>query len=201
MPKVVDHDERRTEIIAATMRVIGRVGLTETTVREIAKEAGYSNGVLAHYFTNKQQILVMAHLAAFEIATGRINSQTGGVFTLEALRTAILEALPLDEQRRLEAHIDVSFWAYALLDPELQRVRTQSHVESIAFWQEKAASTREAGHIHTSATDNEIATDIMVLIDGLSAEALLHPEIVTPERQIEYVDRFLARISGDQSSD
>jgi len=47
MPKVVDWDARRDEVLAATWRVIARHGLAGTTVRKIAREAGYSAGVLA----------------------------------------------------------------------------------------------------------------------------------------------------------
>ncbi len=39
MPKVVDWDARRDEVLAATWRVIARHGLAGTTVRKIAREA------------------------------------------------------------------------------------------------------------------------------------------------------------------
>jgi len=64
MPKIVDHAERRSSIISATWRVIARGGLANTTTREIAKEAGCSTGVLAHYFTDRADILTSALIAA-----------------------------------------------------------------------------------------------------------------------------------------
>ena len=36
MPKIVDHAERRREVLDATWRVIGREGLEAATVRRIA---------------------------------------------------------------------------------------------------------------------------------------------------------------------
>ena len=57
MPKIVDHDERREEILQAAIRVIDSVGLDNTTTRAIALESGYSNGVLSHYFQDKDDIL------------------------------------------------------------------------------------------------------------------------------------------------
>ena len=53
MPKIVDHDERREEILSAAIRVIDSVGLDNTTTRAIALESGYSNGVLSHYFSGQ----------------------------------------------------------------------------------------------------------------------------------------------------
>ena len=65
MPKIVDWDARRDEILSATWRVIARDGIAKATIREIAREAGCSRGILAHYFDDKADILgsalVMSH--------------------------------------------------------------------------------------------------------------------------------------------
>ena len=74
MPKIVDHDQRREEIVAATWRVIDRHGLDEATTRRIAEEAGYSNGVLAHYFRDKDDILVQA----LQLAHAHVRARVGG---------------------------------------------------------------------------------------------------------------------------
>ena len=50
MPKVVDHDERREDVAEAAWRVIGRDGLEGATLREISREAGFTTGVIQHYF-------------------------------------------------------------------------------------------------------------------------------------------------------
>ena len=57
MPKIVDWDERRDEILSATWRVIARDGITGATIRAIAKEANCSRGILGHYFDDKADIL------------------------------------------------------------------------------------------------------------------------------------------------
>lgn len=194
MPKIVDHEQRRKDITAATMRVIARMGLEATTVREIAREAGFSSGVLAHYFSDKQAILIMAHLAAFQGVTDRIIERTAGGVSVDHLRVALHEALPLDEQRLLEAQIDVSFWTSAILDPELRRVRTESYVNHKRLWIERLEALRRRGQIRCPESDAQLADEIVVMVDGLSAEALIHPSIVTPEYQMEFVEIFLARI-------
>ncbi|MBW0103982.1 TetR/AcrR family transcriptional regulator, partial [Pseudonocardia sp. KRD291] len=57
MPKIVDHDQRREEILDAAIRVIGTVGIDHATTRAIARESGYSTGVLSHYFEDKDELL------------------------------------------------------------------------------------------------------------------------------------------------
>ena len=57
MPKIVDWDARRDEILSATWRVIARDGIAGATIRAIAREANCSRGILAHYFDDKADIL------------------------------------------------------------------------------------------------------------------------------------------------
>jgi Bacterial regulatory proteins, tetR family len=42
MPKKIDHEERREELVRAVWRVIVDRGVDEATMREIARESGYS---------------------------------------------------------------------------------------------------------------------------------------------------------------
>jgi hypothetical protein len=44
----------------------------------------------------------------------RMEARASGLTGLDALRLIMLEALPLDEERDLEARIEISFWGRAL---------------------------------------------------------------------------------------
>src|SRR5688572_2770913 len=79
MPKIVDHDERRREVLSAARRVIVRDGIDAATTRAIAKEAGYSNGVLAHYFTDKDEILLSALRQSHQRIRDRLTRKVEGV--------------------------------------------------------------------------------------------------------------------------
>ena len=57
MPKIVDHDERRLELVDATWRIIARLGIEGATMREIATEAGFANGALKPYFPTRDTLL------------------------------------------------------------------------------------------------------------------------------------------------
>ena len=60
MPKVVDHDERRQDFIKAAYKTILESGLANTTVRAVAKKAGYTTGALVHYFGDKDELIRLA---------------------------------------------------------------------------------------------------------------------------------------------
>src|SRR5580692_1468139 len=60
MPKVVDHDARRAELVDAAWRVIAAEGLEAATMRRIAQAAGCTTGRVTHYFYSKDDMLVAA---------------------------------------------------------------------------------------------------------------------------------------------
>ena len=195
MPKIVDHEQRRREILEATWRVIDKQGIEAATIREIAREAGYSNGVLSHYFANKEDILISAHKAAFQQVFERANTANASLVGVAALRQALLEALPLDEVRRLEAVLDVSFWSLALSNERLNAVRHDSIVDGRAWWLGLIASGRARGEITSPSSDDVLCDEIQALIDGISVQAVMYPRDMTPERQLALAEAFLVGIT------
>jgi AcrR family transcriptional regulator len=192
MPKIVDWDERRDEILSATWRVIARDGIAGATIRAIAREAKCSPGILAHYFDDKADILGSALLHSHRRVGTRMTRAAAGLTGLAALRTVMLEALPLDGRRDLEAQIEISFWGRALGNPELRELQ-HSEFERLC--------ARLRGHLEEAVDRGELASDsdlglathqLVVLIDGLSAERVLYSGRVTADRQIQMLDLLLA---------
>src|SRR6266403_1155756 len=86
MPRVVDHEARRHELAEAAWRAIVKYGLDGTTTRLIAKESGYSNGVLAHYFESKDEILLEALRISHDGVDRRIREAVEDTDGFDALR-------------------------------------------------------------------------------------------------------------------
>lgn len=57
MPKVVDHDKIREELLENCFKIFSQKGYSKVSIREIAKETGLSTGSIYHYFKNKEEIL------------------------------------------------------------------------------------------------------------------------------------------------
>ena len=196
MPKIVDWDARRDEILAATWRVIARDGLDKTTVRAIAREAGCSQGILAHYFDDKDDILAKALVMSHRRVRRRTAEKTDGVRGLDALRIAMLEALPLDAERAVEAQIEVSFWGRMLADDTLVELQ-RSEVDTLR--------SRLRGHLEEAQELSELRPDLvievavhelMVLNDGLSVQFVHDPDRVPADRQLLLLDQLLERFQG-----
>src|SRR5258706_14761757 len=60
MPKIVDHAKRREEIAMVACEVVAARGFEQATVARIARAAGYTTGMVAHYYESKQAIILAA---------------------------------------------------------------------------------------------------------------------------------------------
>lgn len=114
MPKIVDHDERRAEILRAAIRVIDSVGLDNTTTRAIAHESGYSNGVLSHYFQDKDDILQSILVKTHREFRNRVEDSMRGKDEFGRLWAMLMQNLPLDGDRSVETTMEITFWPRAL---------------------------------------------------------------------------------------
>jgi len=191
LPKIVDWDARRDEILSATWRVIARDGLARATIRAIAREARCSPGILAHYFDDKADILGSALLMSHRRVAARMDAGTAGLSGLKALEVVMLEALPLDERRDLEAQIEISFWGRALGTAELRELQHTEFDHLCARLRRHLHEASDRGEL-AGSVDISLAThQLVVLIDGLSAERVLYPGRVTPQRQIEMLESLL----------
>lgn len=54
MPKIVDHDLYRAELLAKCMPIFVQKGVASVSMRELSKELGVSTGTLYHYFPTKE---------------------------------------------------------------------------------------------------------------------------------------------------
>jgi AcrR family transcriptional regulator len=196
VPKIVDHQARREELLEATWRVISRTGIVGVTIREIAREAGVSTGILAHYFESKEDLLASALRLSHRRVYDRIEERTRGSAGLDALRTIMLEALPLDEERLLEAQIEMNFLSLALGNEMLRELQ---HKEFDRFWDVLHARVVEAqarDEISARVDADWVTHQLIILVEGLSLEAALYPARVRPERQREILESFFAQLGA-----
>lgn len=194
MPKVVDHDLRRGDIAEATWRVVANKGLDAATVREIASEAGCSTGVLAHYFRDKGELLLYALRLAWDRTARRMEKRSGNRPARDALRSVLLEALPLDDDGRAEWRVWLSFWGRAGSDAALAAEQKARYALWRRLVQNLILACQLEGSVGPDMDVDEATESIVALLDGIGIQATLEPDRLRPERQIALVDGYLSRI-------
>lgn len=200
MPKVVDPQKRREEVLSAAWRVIQRDGLKGATIRAIAAEAGASTAVVTHYFRNKDEVLRLALDLSHARIGARRQRKLEGLSGLAALETALLHMLPLDAERQLELHIEVNFWVRAISDEGSRRQHLVSHDRSVNLLTRLVAEAAEAGDIDPTLNAKRVAEGLLAFIDGLGVDALMHPNRVSPARQRTLLRDQLARLASSAGS-
>lgn len=182
MPKFVDRDERRRQVADAAFRVIAAEGLASVTLQKVATEAGLNIGSLRHYVENYEELLAFAMSSMIDRVAVRLMSlledhnQRSAGNPLELAEKLLAELLPLDDDRRLEVTVWLEFSLAARVRPELAKLDRKSAESTRRLVQRVLTGLQGAGD---STPDME---RLMSLVDGLAANCLLHPEIVSPAR-------------------
>ena len=57
-PRTLSRDERRVQLIEATLSTIAECGFSRTTLTEVARRAGLSHGLVLFHFETKEKLLV-----------------------------------------------------------------------------------------------------------------------------------------------
>jgi AcrR family transcriptional regulator len=199
MPKDVDHDARREELLEAVWRVIAREGMERATIRSIARETGWSSGVLAHYFADKDDLLSSALRLAYERIAARWSVKLEGLRGIRALHELVLDNLPLDDARELETKFLRNYWSRAIRGGDVVPRPVRRGPLLIDLLTELARDGQEAGEIVRGEKPEDIAERLLGLIDGLSLHALLDPERLTRERQVSLIGQEFDRLSASRA--
>lgn len=194
MPKKVDARERRQQIARALYRLTAAHGLDEVSLRRVAAEAGVSTGLVQHWFRTKDQMLRFAVETVGEQVEARLDQRRAEIehgTPRQAVRAVLVELLPLDEQRRLEAHVAVAFGARAAVSPEIARSLREGMSQMRAFIADRVrASGGSARGDHPECA----AVALTALVDGLAAHTLA--EHCTPEVAEAALDDHLDSVFG-----
>ncbi|MBS1674328.1 MAG: TetR/AcrR family transcriptional regulator [Actinobacteria bacterium] len=195
MPKAIDHDQRRREIIDATWGLIVRGGLEAATMREIATEAGFANGALKHYFPGKDEIITGAYERAMEGVISRLGDSAVNLQGIDALRAIVTATMPMDDLSRESARVLLAFWERGL-SSEAIRDSYQTHLSN---WHRDLgaliAACREQGSISTSTPDEDLVHEIVLLNAGATALCAIGPQYATPAVIQRLIDDFFHRLT------
>lgn len=193
MPKIVDHAQRRAEVAEAVGRVIARSGVNGATLRDVAAEAGFSTGVLTHYFPDKAALLRFA----LEFTTRRLGERLIAIDPQEpgSLLATLALVLPLDEESMMNWRVWLAFWGEATSDPGLAETQRAHYTGFRKRVQAFIEAAQVRGEFDPSLDANDEADRVVALVDGIAFNALFDSERWPPERQLDFARRHLASLA------
>ncbi|REK90474.1 TetR family transcriptional regulator [Streptomyces inhibens] len=204
MPKLVDPEARRREVVDALFRVVVRDGLQRTSLRAVADEAGLNIGSLRHYFSSQQDLMDFAMQSMLDGLTDRLLQHVERIGDLsrhphpERLRLVadlLAELLPLDERRRAEVTVFLDFNAAARTNPAFRDLSHQAATGTRRLVRRVLTRLDESGTLRPGR-DLDIETErLTALLDGLGLSAVRHPDVLSAQTCAEALRVHLEDLS------
>ncbi|WP_019808084.1 TetR/AcrR family transcriptional regulator [Saccharomonospora halophila] len=200
MPRVVDHAQRRSQILEALLRLAGRAGLPAVTMRAVATEAGVSLRLVQYYFATKGALLHSA-LETLEQRSHRRWAERMAALpaehsTRDVVEQFLAEALPTDDESRVFHLVWTSYAVLAMTDADLAArpfVAGPHRLERQLTDLLRTAGAR--GEMPGTLDPAEEATHLVSLAHGLGTSVLvgLH-DVGAADRVLRsHLDRVLPR--------
>ncbi|MFI0243125.1 TetR/AcrR family transcriptional regulator [Streptomyces sp. NPDC016845] len=199
MPRVADHDARHGQITDAVQRLIARHGLTAVTVARTAAEAGMSVGLVQHYFTAKDEML----LATFTRVNGRFaarvdelvnRGEAEGRTIADMLRQALAELMPLDDARRAEFLVRLAFAGQAAHNARLAAVQRETLVGIRSRVAQAIRNGRVCGEVAQGIDAADQALRIVAFTEGLALHTHIDPDGTPKPALLAALDDQLGRV-------
>lgn len=176
MPKVVDHERRRSEIAEALWRIAYRDGLEAVTLRQVAGEAEMSVGLVQHYFRSKDEMLRFA----LEVVGGELQARIVQAVTglgadpepHDVVRAVMLERLPLTSRRRAQTQVMVAWLGRVARDAEPNDYLLAGTALSRDYLAGQVRRGQERGRVDRSVDPEAAASGLLALDEGLTAQII-----------------------------
>jgi AcrR family transcriptional regulator len=173
VPKIVDHAERRDQIAQVACKVVAKHGFERATVARIARAAGYTTGMVAHYFDSKAEIILAAlRLMLLRIEERLTRERDSGEANLVEV---LCEALPIDAQRFTECEFWMAFWGQVSADRKLKRLNVWVHREYMRLFTRCFAEYWPEWPKWPEGVRDQVLRSVVTCMNGLTASAVTSP--------------------------
>jgi AcrR family transcriptional regulator len=185
MPKIVDHAQRRDEIALVACQVVADHGFEQATVARIARAAGYTTGMVAHYYDSKQDIILAALRLILKRIEERLTRERDGG---EAnLLSVLSEAIPTDAQRLTESAFWLAFWGQMSADPKLKRLNVWVHREYMRLFERCFSKYWPEWKSRPDTVRDQVLRSVVTCMNGLTASAVTSPRDWPARKQVEHL--------------
>jgi AcrR family transcriptional regulator len=148
MPKIIDHDQRRREIVEVAKGIILKGGFEAATMRSIAAEAGFANGALEALLPKESIVAATFETVLHEHDLWLQASISAELDAEEMLRQVLVGTLPSGRDEIASGRVLLALWEYAMSNESLAELY-QVH---LARWRSMLVERMEAAMPARSAT-------------------------------------------------
>jgi len=178
----VDPDARRVELAEAVFSVIRRDGINAASVRAVAAEAGWTRGVIGHYFADRDDLLLYAYRVSIRNTCDLVRADVKTLDPLPALQFALSQMLPVDEPSTVNFQIWLGFMGRVADRPELGRAVLREHLEFRRLIGELVEQWVRAELSSVDGLSEALVDELVLYVDGLGVATALDLKSHSPAR-------------------
>ena len=191
MPKIVDKEAKRLELIASAAKVFARDGYEKTRMADVAACADVGKGTLYEYFPSKEDLFL-------EVCAELVHWPDANAASHPRIETLIDDLLSSYERSARFFVILADFWSALQREDPAIRERFANRAKS--FYDRprtaivhtlRARSGGKKGHGRPNARPETVAALIIAVIEGVRIQARLDPEDVDPKAVIRLLKVLL----------
>jgi AcrR family transcriptional regulator len=196
-----DHEVKRKEIAEAVYKVILRLGLSETSLADIAREMGYTTGVLRHYFSDKEELLLYAKNYLFDGLEVRSRAAAEPLRGVDKLRAMAMEMLVLAPGGVELYRLLAAFNGYALGNSRLMQLQHKRNKKSWAQFADLISELQHEGSLRKDMKAELEACGLLAMLDGLADQVVMSPNYWTYDDLRAILNRYIdCRFVGLEST-
>jgi TetR/AcrR family transcriptional regulator, transcriptional repressor of bet genes len=185
---------RHAEIVDAAVRVIARDGLSGASLRSIAREIGYTTGVVMHHFKDKEELLVAAAEAVFGPYADLLAEALAMEDSFEGLRRISVIPLPTTRAKQAIPRLYAQAIASAESEPAFADACRRRYTAIRQGLQSLLAKGQQNGSFKDNFDPAAQCDLLCAMIDGLALHAVSEPTRFPPTRVVALVTQELEKL-------
>jgi AcrR family transcriptional regulator len=189
MPKVVDHEQYRKELLGKCFDLFATKGYAAITMREIAQGLNVSTGTLYHYFPSKQALFEQLVEEISQQDVSAALAEMGGAKTLEETMKGLGRYLVKNEDYFIK-------WTYIWVD--FCQHQDLNELRNNAVFKRANRKYQQAVCELLGVQDTALATFVLSLVNGLILEKLWCNETIDFVEQCTLLGKMITAYLGNK---
>lgn len=175
--RTASRERRRQQLIDATMKCIARNGMSSTSIGDVAKEAGLSQGIVNLHFDSKDNLLAETlRFLAEEYDREFMRTLEGPPSDAAGKLSRLMEmdlCAPVFQRRKLAVWF--AFWAEVQFVPTYRQICAAREEKYERIIRELALEVIEDGG-YSNLSAHTVAGTLMSMTDGMWLSMLVNPK-------------------------
>jgi AcrR family transcriptional regulator len=182
VPKIVDHEQYRKELLTKCFDIFAQRGYGATTMRQISQSLGVSTGTLYHYFPSKRTLFeqLVEEVTSRDILI--VSTELQGIEGVENQLSFVGRYLTENQDYQIK-------WMYIMVD--FFQTQDAEEMTYSVFWEGVLERFIILIYDFLGVEDLVLANFVISFIDGIIVEKLLKNKMIDFNEQCQLLGKML----------